>query len=151
MASQPYPRAIIAGCFAAVGLLLLYGQAAAGSILYTPTNPQFGGSPLNGNTLLSTAQAQNLPQLAASKKASLANTAGATLTVGQIFAQQLTSQLYSSLANKITSAIFGQNAQQNGTFSFEGTTINFDRVGGNIDISINDGQTITNVTVPAGP
>jgi curli production assembly/transport component CsgF len=63
----------------------------------------------------------------------------------------LTSQLYSSLANKITTAIFGENAAQNGTFSFEGTTITFQRVGNNINVSINDGQTITNVTVPAGP
>jgi curli production assembly/transport component CsgF len=59
--------------------------------------------------------------------------------------------LYSSLANKITTAIFGENAQTSGTFSFEGTTITYTRVGGNINISINDGQTITNVSVPAGP
>ncbi|UDL94186.1 curli assembly protein CsgF [Lichenihabitans sp. PAMC28606] len=136
---------------AAALAVLCASPAKAGSIVYTPTNPQFGGSPLNGNTLLSVAQAQNLPQLAASKKASLANTSNTTQTAGQIFAQQLTSQLYSSLANQITSAIFGENAQQNGTFAFQGTTINFNRVGSNVNVSINDGTTITNVTVPAGP
>ncbi len=123
--------------------------AAAGSIIYTPVNPQFGGSPLNGGTLLGLAQAQNLPQLAASQRNALASPAAQT--PGQIFAQQLTSQLFSSLANRITTAIFGTNAQNSGEFSFQGTTIDFVRVGANIDITINDGQTITNVTVPAGP
>lgn len=125
----------------------LAGAAHAGTIIYTPTNPTFGGNPLNGPNLLNSAQAQNqhLP--------SSTNGSGGSspLTPGQIFAQQLTSQLYSSLANKITSAIFGENAAQNGTFSFEGTTITYQRVGDNINITINDGQTITNVTVPAGP
>ena len=140
-------------CLIAVSMVLASMPASAGSIVYTPVNPQFGGSPLNGPTLLALGQAQNLPQLFATQRATaqskLASTA--SQTPGQIFAQQLTSQLYSSLANKITSAIFGANAQNNGTFSFQGTTITFNRNGANIDVSINDGQTITNVTVPAGP
>jgi curli production assembly/transport component CsgF len=74
------------------------------------------------------------------------------LTPGQIFAQQLTSQLYSSLANKITQKIFGESAETSGTFSFEGTTISYQPDGkGNIIITINDGQSISQVTVPAGP
>jgi curli production assembly/transport component CsgF len=32
--------------------------ASASSLLYTPVNPTFGGNPLNGTFLLSTAQAQ---------------------------------------------------------------------------------------------
>ncbi len=133
---------------AALALVFLTGAplARAGTLLYTPTNPTFGGNPLNGTYLLGLAQSQN--QYTNSGPAA----AGATpLTPGQIFAQQLTSQLYSSLANKITQAIFGENAAPSGTFSFEGTTITYQQVGGNINISINDGQSITNVTVPAGP
>ena len=130
--------------------MVIVGAApvSAGTLVYTPTNPSFGGNPLNGPTLLSSAQAQNqhLPST---------NTAGANgsaaLTPGQIFAQQLTSQLYASLANKITTAIFGANAAQSGTFSFEGTTISFTNDGTNIHITINDGQTTTSVTVPDGP
>jgi curli production assembly/transport component CsgF len=121
--------------------------ACAGTLVYTPTNPSFGGNPLNGATLLGTAQAQNqhLPSTN-----STGSSGSAALTPGQIFAQQLTSQLYASLANKITTAIFGQNAAQSGTFSFEGTTITYFNDGTNIHISINDGQTTTTVTVPAG-
>ena len=132
---------------AAAALLAITAPAQAGTLVYTPTNPTFGGNPLNGSYLFNSAQAQNQYQPSAS-----AGAGGiASLTPGQIFAQQLTSQLYSSLANKITQAIFGENAQQNGTFSFEGTTITYQRVGSNINITINDGQTITTVSVPAGP
>jgi len=128
-------------------LVMMSGAAYGGTIIYTPTNPTFGGNPLNGPNLLNNAQVQNqhLPST------STGSGSGAPLTPGQIFAQQLTSQLYSSLANKITSAIFGENAAPSGTFSFEGTTITYQRVGNNINITINDGQTITTVTVPAGP
>ncbi len=124
----------------------LTGSAQAGTLVYTPTNPTFGGNPLNGTMLFNNAQVQNQ-----FNQSSTAGVGAGTLTPGQIFAQQLTSQLYSSLANKITQAIFGENAAQNGTFSFEGTTISYQRNGSNIDITINDGQTITHVSVPAGP
>jgi curli production assembly/transport component CsgF len=117
----------------------------AGTLIYTPINPSFGGNPLNGPTLLSQAQAQNQ----FTQQSSSSSAGSQPQSPGQIFAQELTSQLYASLANQITTAIFGQNAAQSGTFSFQGTTINFQHVGGNIEISINDGSTITNVTVPA--
>src|SRR5215470_18100963 len=133
---------------AALVALTTAGAVRAGSIVYTPTNPSFGGSPLNGSWLLQQGQAQN--DYAQSQQQQQAQ-AGASLTPGQVFAQQLKSQLYSSLANKITEAIFGANAQPSGTFSFEGTTITYQLVGGNIQITINDGQTISTVTVPAGP
>jgi curli production assembly/transport component CsgF len=138
-----------ARCAALGGLMVaaIAAPACAGTLVYTPTNPSFGGNPLNGATLLGTAQAQNqhLPSTN-----STGSSGSAALTPGQIFAQQLTSQLYASLANKITTAIFGQNAAQSGTFSFEGTTITYFNDGTNIHISINDGQTTTTVTVPAG-
>lgn len=127
---------------------LLTGAAAAGTLTYTPINPSFGGNPQNGAVLLNEAQAQNCFTAPSSNSASTGST---TLTQGQIFAQELTSQLYSSLANQITQAIFGENSAPSGTFSFDGTTITYQKVDGNIEISINDGQTITNVTVPEAP
>jgi curli production assembly/transport component CsgF len=140
-------RAITAIAVAVISACCILGTAQAGTLVYAPTNPTFGGNPLNGSYLFNNAQVQNqFTQSGASAAA------GSTaLTPGQIFAQQLTSQLYSSLANKITQAIFGENAAQSGSFSFEGTTITYAQVGGNINVSINDGQTITNVSVPAGP
>ena len=136
-------------CFALAGVMVaaIGAPACAGTLVYTPTNPSFGGNPLNGSTLLGLAQAENQHLPSSNSGGSSGSSA---LTPGQIFAQQLTSQLYASLANKITTAIFGQNAAQSGTFSFEGTTITYSNDGTNIHISINDGQTTTTVTVPAG-
>ncbi|NLS17604.1 curli assembly protein CsgF [Rhizobium sp. P40RR-XXII] len=44
---------------AAIGLTALMAvPALAGQLVYQPTNPTFGGNPLNGSFLLSTAQTQ---------------------------------------------------------------------------------------------
>ncbi|MFB0488031.1 curli production assembly/transport component CsgF [Methylobacterium sp. OAE515] len=128
--------------------------AQAGNLIYQPVNPAFGGSPLNGSWLQSEATAQNFYQREEQRRNSIQSAIQQQQqkqTPGQIFAQQLQSQLYSSLANKITSAIFGENAQNSGNFSFQGTNISFVRVGADVQITINDGQTVTQVTVPSGP
>ncbi len=121
------------------------GPACAGTLVYTPTNPTFGGNPLNGSTLFNSAQVQNQHQPSTSTSGS----SSTPLTQGQIFAQQLTSQLYASLANSITQAIFGANAAPSGTFSFAGTTITYTNDGTNVHLTINDGTTTTTVTLPA--
>jgi curli production assembly/transport component CsgF len=43
----------------AAGLMGIAVQAMASELVYVPTNPAFGGSPLNGNAFLSTAQTTN--------------------------------------------------------------------------------------------
>lgn len=43
---------------AGAGLCLSTMSANAGQLVYRPTNPTFGGNPLNGSFLLSTAQTQ---------------------------------------------------------------------------------------------
>jgi curli production assembly/transport component CsgF len=135
-----------ARCVALAGITVaaVAGPAYAGTLVYTPTNPSFGGNPLNGSTLLSSAQAQNQHQ-----PSSTTSSSNTPLTQGQIFAQQLTSQLYASLANSITQAIFGANAAPSGTFSFAGTTITYVNDGTNVHLTINDGTTTTTVILPA--
>ncbi|AFU98984.1 curli assembly protein CsgF [Simiduia agarivorans] len=44
---------------AIAGLLLASTGAIGSELIYTPTNPAFGGNPINGNYLLSNAQAQD--------------------------------------------------------------------------------------------
>ncbi len=132
--------------------MLIGAPSHAGSLIYTPVNPSFGGSPINGGWLLSQAQAQNQYNPKPQSQSALSNLTGSGargLTPGQQFASQLTSQIYSSLADKITQAMFGPNAKTSGSYSFQGTTIDFHRVGNDINITINDGQTTTTVTVPA--
>jgi curli production assembly/transport component CsgF len=48
----------MAAMAATVGALGGIAAASASGIVYHPVNPSFGGNPLNGSTLLSTAQAQ---------------------------------------------------------------------------------------------
>lgn len=136
---------LLATTLAALGMSA-YG-ALAGALVYQPVNPAFGGSPLNGSWQLSQAQAQNQYTNSGKSSSSLST----AQTTGQIFASQLTSQLYGSLANQITEAIFGDNAQTSGTYTLAGTTISFVRVGGEIQIAINDGSSVTNISVPATP
>ncbi len=44
---------------AGIALLAISGPALAGTLVYTPTNPTFGGNPLNGSYLFNNAQVQN--------------------------------------------------------------------------------------------
>lgn len=39
--------------------VLIAGSTNAGSLVYTPVNPSFGGNPLNGSYLLNNAESQN--------------------------------------------------------------------------------------------
>jgi curli production assembly/transport component CsgF len=103
------------------------GPAAAQQLVYTPINPAFGGNPLNSSQLESDAAAQN-PFKA---KPSTAN-----LTQSQLFAQQLQSELLADLANQVSQAIFGPNAQDSGTFSFGGESVTFTRSLGEITVTI---------------
>lgn len=141
-----YSASFRASCrHAAIIVLLGLQPAGAGSLLYTPVNPAFGGHPLNGPHLLNQAQVQNqfnkAPTVPGLQQ----------LSASELFARQLQSQLLSSFANKITEAIFGPNAQTSGTFSFGATSITFVRLPDNtIQITINDGTTTTTIVVPAG-
>ncbi|AIQ93066.1 membrane Transport [Methylobacterium phyllosphaerae] len=135
------------------GTALLAGaEAQASSLVYQPINPSFGGSPLNGAWLQAEAAAQNDAQRSAQRDQQLFSAAQSnanTKTPGQIFAQQLQTQIYSSLANQITQALFGENAQQSGSYSFGGSQVTFQRLGTNIQLQIFDGQSTTTIVVPA--
>ncbi len=137
--------ALLAVCLSAAA------NAQAGSLVYQPVNPSFGGSPLNGSWLQAEAAAQNDASRRAQRLQQLqsAQTSATSLSQGQLFAQQLQSQIYGSLANQITQSIFGENAQTSGTYSFGGSTVTFQRVGPNIQLQIFDGTSNTTVIVPA--
>ena len=50
---------ILSGSLLGIGLQLSAATAQATDLVYIPTNPSFGGSPLNASGLLAAAQAQN--------------------------------------------------------------------------------------------
>jgi curli production assembly/transport component CsgF len=107
------------------------GKASAQQLVYTPINPAFGGNPFNSTQLEADASAQN------PYKNSGAN-AVKPETQAQLFASELQSQLLGDLANQVSNAIFGPNAQNQGTFSFGGESVTFVRALGQITVTITD-------------
>lgn len=91
--------------FVAFSLLMATaGKASATELVYTPVNPHFGGSPLNGSVLLNAAQAQNKtkdPDSTLNKKESAL----------QQFNESLQRSVLGRLAAAATSNILGPNGQ----------------------------------------
>lgn len=79
----------------------------AGELVYTPVNPSFGGSPLNGSVLLNAAQAQNK-----TKDPDQFNSAKSPQQSSlQQFNDILERSVLSRLASAATSNIIGPNGQ----------------------------------------
>jgi curli production assembly/transport component CsgF len=87
-------------------LPLVCGASAASAteLVYTPVNPSFGGSPLNGSTLLSQAQAQNKAKDPDSDKQDKESAL-------QQFNDSLQRAVLGRLASALTSNIIGPNGQ----------------------------------------
>ena len=115
------------------------GTAQAGELVYTPVNPSFGGSPLNGSQLLNNATAQNdfeKPQTQQSQ--------------AEAFAKQLQSRLYSALAGQITDAIFGEDAAESGQVQFDNQIIAWQHGLESVTVTITNHSTggVTVIEVP---
>jgi curli production assembly/transport component CsgF len=124
--------------------------AGAGQLTYQPVNPTFGGNPLNGSYLLGIANANN-QHLNNPETQTTINT---TQSTAQELQQALVSALISQATSTAIGSILGTNGQtplNSGTFSIAGETINFNRVGGQINVTLidpNGSQTQISVPVP---
>jgi curli production assembly/transport component CsgF len=134
-------RSVMLGAAAAAAAVIGGAHAAcAQQLVYQPINPAFGGNPGNTTQLEADAAAQNPFKPVAKTQ---------NLTQSQLFAQQLQSELLSSLANQVAESIFGPNAQPSGTFSFGGETVSFVRSLGEVTITITDPTgSVTVITLP---
>lgn len=143
------------GLLAIVGVLLS-GAAGASPLTYQPNNPSFGGSPLNGSWLLQQGTAENIhvrkdqQAQALAQRIQQAQQTQTTTSTANNFAAIINARLLAAVADRITNAIFGENAQQSGTFVVQGTTISFQQAGSNVQITVNDGTSVSTVTVPLG-
>ena len=100
-----------------LGVLTLFSFTAdAGSLVYTPINPSFGGNPFNDGILLGTANAQNGYEAPR-----------AVQDPTERFVQSLQSRLFSGLARQVEDAIFGDNPQDSGTFTVGDQQVSFER------------------------
>jgi curli production assembly/transport component CsgF len=103
--------------------------SGATELVYTPVNPSFGGSPLNGSVLLSAAQAQNKTK---DPDAAVA-TQGSQQTSLQQFNDILERSVLSRLASAATSGIMGSNGQLvPGTVSTGNFSIQISDLGGGL-------------------
>ena len=125
----------------AAGMFFVCASAAsAQQQVYTPINPSFGGNPFNSSHLLGIANAQN----------NFKDPSAPSNSQSDIFARQLQSRLLAALSNNIVNAIFGPNAQNNGTVDFGGQTISWTRELDQVIVTITDdtsGQSTT-INVP---
>ena len=125
---------------------LLASNAAASDLLYTPVNPSFGGNPFNSAHLLGLANAQNEPKRKADEAAEKAR----QQSDSDRFVQMLQTRLYSSLAQQVSSAIFGDDAQPEGTIKFDDQEISWVNTGTEIRLLVLDAQTgqVTEIVIP---
>lgn len=88
-------------------VLFLVAQSEATTLVYTPVNPNFGGSPLNGPNLLNEANAQNY------YKAPNASGPNSTkqLTPLQQFQQELEQAVLARIAQSVTGGIVNAQGQ----------------------------------------
>ena len=120
--------------------LALTAQAAATELVYFPLNPSFGGSPLNGQVLLNSAQATNRhtdPDLAAD------NLGIEQKTPLQTFNESLERSILNRLTVAASSRIIGSNGQFiPGVLETDNFTITVaDLGGGNLNITTTDKTT----------
>jgi len=108
--------------------LLATASASATELVYTPVNPNFGGHPSNGPTLLSLASATNKHGLQSGLGSSSLNQ-----TPLQQFNQTLERMVLSQLASSATSKLMGQDGKLvPGSFTTENFVITVTDLGGGI-------------------
>ena len=126
---------------ASIGLFLFLISPSSADIIYTPINPSFGGHYLNSN---------HLQNLATVQKQFEENSSSDSRSDSERFLSMLESRLYSSLASEVANAIFGDDAQPNGTIVFDDQQISFVNTGAEIQLTVTDYGTgqVTNITIP---
>lgn len=126
---QAFSAALLQGVVGAAGIWCAAAACQATELVYTPVNPSFGGSALNGSVLLNAAQAQNRTTDPDTPKAST----GSTQTSLQQFNDILERSVLSRLASAATSGIMGSNGQLvPGTVSTGNFSIQISDLGGGL-------------------
>ena len=110
--------------------VLSSAPATAAELVYNPTNPSFGGNPLNGSYLLSNAQAQN-----DFKDPSVEEALANQRTALERFSDSLESRLLNQLLNDIEDGGSGQLVTDNFFIEVDQDTL------GSLTVNITDRQT----------
>lgn len=134
-------RATALAVTAAITVATGCGNAWASDMVYTPTNPSFGGNPFNSSHLLGVANAINKYK---------DPTATTSSDPAAQFLRTLQSRLLSTLATQITDVIFGENAQESGLIKFGDQEISFVRGVDSVTLTISDlaSGSVSEIIVP---
>lgn len=123
-------------CITGLLAVLLAQPAQASEITYQPVNPAFGGFAGNADWLLATAEAQRKEE----------NT---STDPREDFASQVSRFLLSNIASNISNQILGEDAADSGIFIIDGTTIEFNNDGTNVDVTISSPTGSTTLQIPS--
>ncbi len=128
----------------AAALALVSVAAHADELVYTPTNPSFGGNPFNSSHLLGIANAQNDYEAPRDSTATLQ---------GEQFVRLLQSRLLSALATRVSDAILGENAQPSGEIVYGSQTVAWETLLDSIRLTVTDAETgaVTEIVIPSLP
>ncbi|MBP2300935.1 curli assembly protein CsgF [Azospirillum picis] len=121
--------------------------ACAGELVYTPTNPSFGGNPFYSDHLLGIANANNKFEKPSSNSGLLTQQ-----DPSKEFERVIQSSLLSRISSQIADQIYGENARDSGHFVIGSTTVDFTKGGGATSVTISDassgGQTVIQIPTP---
>jgi len=130
--------------FLFICVLIFSSNVFSQQLTYTPINPSFGGSPLNGSWMLGEAQAQNGFTAAGTSASSFQNDPLSN------FKASLQSQILSQLSRNLVSSLFGETGLQEGHYEIGDYIIDItpgtDGITIKIDDLINGGE--TSIVVP---
>ena len=125
-------------------LISFCGSTLPQQLVYTPNNPSFGGSPLNGSWMFSQAQAQNGFTAGATSSSSIQNDPLAD------FKDNLNRQILSQLSRNLVTSLFGESGLEEGRYEIGDFIIDITPGSDGITILINDLSTggQTSIIVP---
>lgn len=135
-------------------MLIVPTLAMSSEIVHQFNSPAFNGIGYSSHalTIYNLELTRKLAISADKKAAELKAEQDAKNTTMAKFVASIESRVYSTLAQQITDQLFaGTGTQVQGTFSFNGGTIAYVKVGNELQVTITDRDgTVTTLTVPVG-
>ncbi len=99
--------------------------------------PSFGGNGATSSYYVALLESQKRPQESRD-----------TLSTLDSFTADLERRLLSSLSTEIVNEIFGPDASSAGSFTVGGLDVVFETIDGNVVVTLTDGVSVTEITVP---
>ncbi|MGF7213632.1 curli production assembly/transport component CsgF [Skermanella aerolata] len=120
-------------------------SASAGELVYQPVNPSFGGFPGNSAHLLGVATA--IDKYKDPSTSALGFGTSATSQQDE-FSRIIRSSILSRVASQISDQIYGEKALDSGRVIIDDQTIEWNRAGNDINLTLSGGGGTSVITIP---